>query len=517
MYNARAWPLSSGKRDASGLQMTGDHHSEAAVAAIRLRAMTGAALVVARGFVVRVIGFASYVVVARFVSPDEFGVFAFGASIVTAGGFLSDAGMAAALVRQPEEPEYADLRAVQGLQLAVSGSFAALAILLGALIGGSGLVVAVMVVSLPIATLRVPAMTLLERHLDYKPLVAVEVAETLAYSIFVTAAVVAGAGVWGLGLAVVVRAIFGTIALTRVGPVGFVLPSFDPGRVRPILRFGTKFQALGAIGVANEQIYNPAVTLIAGVGALGIWGMAYRLMQLPQLIFISLRRVSYPAMARLIGAGDDLRATVERSARLAAVGSGLVLVPLVGCSSALVPLVFGHRWAEAADILPGLCLGLMIGGPVSVAVAAYLLAANHAGVVLRSAILRVVTMLAVALSLLPIIGVVAMGLGYAAAAIVEAVVLGRAAALSLDARLGRALAPSCFSAIGAGAAGWVLTTALGVNLGSCVLGGVVSFSLFGGALWILSHDALMDAVQLLRQLSNRRSGDQLRQQPSAAG
>jgi O-antigen/teichoic acid export membrane protein len=478
--------------------------------------VTGAALVVARGFLVRLLGFASYVVVARFVSPEEFGVFTFGAAIVTAGQFLSDAGMAAALVRQPEEPEHADLRAVQGLQLAVSGSLATVALVIGALIGGDGLVVGAMVVSLPIATLRVPAMTLLERHLNYRPLVVVEVAETLAFSVFMIAAVVGGAGVWGLALAVVVRAIFGTIALTRVGPVGFVLPSVDPPRVRPILRFGAKFQALSAVGVANEQIYNPAVTAISGVGALGIWGMAYRILQLPQLIFVSLRRVSYPAIARLIGAGEDVRGTVERSARLAAVGSGLVLVPLVGSSTALVPLVFGDRWADAADILPGLCLGLMIGGPVSVAVAAYLLAANQAGVVLRSAILRVGTMLVVALSLLPVIGVVAMGLGYVAAATVEASVLGAAAARSLDVRLGRALLPCCLSAVGAGAAGWAVAVLLGVSVAGCVLGGAVSFSVFAGALWTLSHDALVDAVRIVRRLLGHRVGERLREQPSAS-
>jgi O-antigen/teichoic acid export membrane protein len=495
--------------------LTRDRDTEAVSADIRSRAVTGAALVVARGFLVRLLGFASYVVVARFVSPDEFGVFTFGAAIVTAGQFLSDAGMAAALVRKPDEPDHADLRAVQGLQLAVSGSLAGVALLVGAIAGGDWLVIAVMVLSLPVMTLRVPAMTLLERHLNYKPLVAVEVAETLAFSAFLVAAVVSGAGVWGLGLAVVVRAIFGTVALARVGPVGFVLPSVDPARVRPILRFGAKFQALGAVGVANDQVYNASVTAIAGVGTLGIWGMAYRMMQLPQLIFVSLRRVSYPAMARLIGAGGDVRTSVERSARLAAIGSGMVLVPLVGSSSALVPLVFGERWADAADVLPGMCLGLMIGGPVSVAVAAYLLAADQAGVVLKSAVLRVATMLAVALSLLPLVGVVAMGLGYLAAAIVEALMLGGAAARSLGVRLDRTLLPACVSAIAAGAAGWAVSAALGVDIAGCVAGGGAALALFAGALRALSHDALIDASRVVRKLVRRRSGHGLREQPSA--
>jgi O-antigen/teichoic acid export membrane protein len=484
-----------------------DDDVEAAPAAIRRRAVTGAALVVARGFVVRLLGFATYIVAARFVSPEEFGVFTLGAAVVLAGQFVSDAGMGAALVRRPEEPEHADLRAVQGLQLAISGSLAAVALLVGAAVGGDGLVVGAMVLSLPIITLRVPALTLLERHLSYKPLVVVEVAETLAYSAFVVVAVMAGAGVWGLALAVVVRAIAGTIAMTRVGPVGFVAPSLDPERLRPLVRFGAKFQAVGAVPVLNEQVFNAGVAAVAGIGTLGMWGLANRITQLPQLVFVSLRRVSYPAMSRLVGAGEDLRLTVERTARLTAVTSGLVLVPLVGSSSALVPLVFGARWSDAADILPGVCLGLIVGGPVSVAVAAYLLAADHAGLVLRAVILRVTTSLVLSLCLLPVIGVVALGIGYGTASIVEAALFAGAVRKAIGVRLGVALFRPCASAIVASVAGMAVTAVAGGGVASCAVGGLLSLGLFAAAVWILSRDVLVDAIRLVRQLVRRRSGD----------
>jgi polysaccharide transporter, PST family len=486
--------------------MTPEHERTAVAAAIKSRALTGAALVVARGVVVRLLGFASYVVVARFVSPREFGFFTLGAAVVTAGQFLADAGLAAALVRQKPEPTPQDLRAVQGLQLSVSASLAVVAALIGALIGGNALVVGVMISSLPIITLRVPAMALLERHLEYRPLVVVEVAETLAFSIFVIVAVLLGAGVWGLGLAVVVRAIVGTVALTAVGPVGFVRPTLDIERVRPILRFGAKFQAVGAVTAATDQIFNVAVATIAGVGVLGIWGLAYRIMLLPQIVFMSLRRVSYPAMARLIGTGEDLRTTVERTARLALVGTGLLLVPLVGSSSALVPIVFGERWADATDILPGISLGLMISGPVSVAVAGYLLAADEAGVVLRAVVLRVCGLLVVGLSLLPVVGVVALGLAYLASALFEAMVLRRAAARSLGVELVRTLLPGCLAAACAGAAGWAASTAMGVTIAACAVGGLGSLGLFLLMLWVFANDSLLDTLRVSRQLLERRPG-----------
>jgi O-antigen/teichoic acid export membrane protein len=231
---------------------------------------------------------------------------------------------------------------------------------------------------------------------------------------------------------------------------------------------------------------------------------------------MSLRRVSYPAMSRLVGAGEDLRETVERTAGLAAVSSGFVLVPLAGCAAALIPLVFGAPWTDAAVIVPGLCLGQLVGGPTSVAVAAYLLAADRAGVVLRSAILRVAAMLVVGLSLLAFIGVVGLGIGYAAAALVEALILASAARRALGVRLGRALAPSCLSAVLAGGAGMAITVAGGSDALSGAAGATISLGLFAAAVWMLNRDVLLDALRLIRSLVARRRGATPVEPPVAA-
>lgn len=473
---------------------------------IRRRALDGAVLVTLRGFVVRLIGLGTVVVTARFIAPDEFGIFALGNAMVVAGTLLSDAGMAASLVRGPSKPAAEDLRAVQAFGLLMGLGVVAIAFAIGLPFGRVGEVIAIMTISLPIIAARVPTLAMLERELEYRPVVVIEISETIAYSAFVVTALIAGAGVWGLAGAVVFRAAAGTFATSRV-PGGLVMPVWNFARLRPILRFGLQYQGISVVRVVSEQVFNAGVALIAGLATLGIWGIAARIVQIPQTVFESLRRVTFPAMARLNEAGEDLRVTVEKSAAVSGIVAGVVLLPVVGMAPTFIPLVFGSEWRDAADALPGVCLALVIGSPVSIAVAGYLLAAGHAGIVLKATIARAVVALAVILPLIASIGVTAIGIGYLVGALVEAAMLGRATRRAVGARLARSILPS--------AAGGVVSIGIGYLIGwrdnaEWPLGlaaGAASLAVFLAWLRVWAPEDIRHVRSLLRAgLKSRRRG-----------
>jgi O-antigen/teichoic acid export membrane protein len=81
-------------------------------------------------------------------------------------------------------------------------------------------------------------------------------------------------------------------------PDGVVRPRLGWSRIRPLLGFGARFQAVGVVNIVRDLGLNLGTVVIAGVSTLGLWNLAYRVMQLPYLLFSSLWRVSYPAMAR---------------------------------------------------------------------------------------------------------------------------------------------------------------------------------------------------------------------------
>jgi O-antigen/teichoic acid export membrane protein len=440
-------------------------------AEVRRRASRGALLLALRGIAIRGIGFVGSLVLARLLTPEDFGTVAFGTTLVVAVGLFTQAGIGASMLRRAEAPTRAELRALGGLQLVITATTVAIAA--GALLvldlGRPGEVVLVMLASLPITALRTPASIGLERNLSYSALTRVEVGEVLVFYGWAIAAVALGGGVMGFASAAIPRAIFGTVAMVLASPTGLVLPHFSLAPLRGMLGFGAKFQAVQLVHLGREQGLNVTIAAVGGLATLGIWSLGYRLLQVTFLVLESLARVSYPAMARLINAGEDPRPLMERAAGMAGVGMALLAVTTVAPSPAYVPLLFGDRWSEVAEILPWAVMGILISGPVSVGVSGYLLAVGEAGTVLRSVAVGAVTWIAGTIVLVPLAGAPGVGMAWVVAALAESNVLRRRAVRRSGARVLQAVYPSAAAAILGGWLGWAIADRMGADVGSLVL------------------------------------------------
>jgi O-antigen/teichoic acid export membrane protein len=474
------------------------------VGEVRRRATAGAFLLSLRGLGIRLIALAANLVIARLLAPADVGLVAIGATLVTFGDFIATAGMGASLIRHPRPPEPADLRSVVGFQFLVTGTLAVAVAVIAAPLGLGGQLAAVMVASLPLFAFRTPGVVMLERELRYGPLVVVELLDALVYAAWAVTTVALGWGVWGLATAVIARAVIGTVVLIRLSPVGVVAPSLDFGRLRPILGFGARFQAVGVVNLVRDQGFNIAIAAIAGVTVLGLWTLAYRVLQTLLLVFQGLWRVSYPAMARLMEAGENPRPIIERGVGIVALGSGLFLAPLAASGPALIPAALGARWADAADILPAACLGLMIVGPVSVSVAGYLYAEGDAGTPLRGALLHTAAQYVVAFALLPSLRGWALGLAGLAAGIVEAVVLGRAASRSSGARVVPPLLVPLLASCAAAGGGWALATTGHPTLPRAAAAAAVSAAVYLAIVGTLRPRLVADTAGLIRRAVRSR-------------
>ena len=265
-----------------------------------------------------------------------------------------------------------------------------------------------------------------------------------------------GFGVWGLASAVVARSVIGVLTMMRVGPLGFVRPRWSWRHVRPILGFGAKFQASALISIVRDQGLNVAVASIAGVAALGVWSLAWRILQVPILITNTALRVSYPAIARMLGAGKDPRSVIERGVAMVAVAMAVVLVGLAGFAPAGLPALLGEGWHDVPAVLLWSSLGLFLSAPILVPTIGYLYAAGHAGTMVWATLSHSVVWFAVTLPLLPVLGAPAVGVGWVPAGIVIAAIIGRRAAQLSGAAIVRNVAVPMTVAIVAGAAGWAL-------------------------------------------------------------
>ena len=261
---------------------------------MRRRAVTGAVVDAVRGMGVKVLGLLGTLVTARLLTPYEFGLVAFGTTLWVFGDFLSDGGVGQALIRRPEPPTKSELQALVAFQFGLDMILLVGVGLVMLPFGLLGQVTTVIVLSLPLGAFRTPSYILYERRLDYRPMAIVEIVETGVYYAWAIATISIGWGVWGLATAFVVRAAAGLTLLLILLPEGRVAPVPSWAKVRPLLSFGFRYQAVGVLHMVRDQGVNIAVATFGGVAMLGLWGVAWRIIQMPVALLAALWRVSFP-------------------------------------------------------------------------------------------------------------------------------------------------------------------------------------------------------------------------------
>jgi O-antigen/teichoic acid export membrane protein len=464
-------------------------------AELKRRASGGIFIVGSRGVAILLVGFIGNVVVARLLTPRDFGVVAIGMSLVLFASVISDGGLGAGLIRRVEPPAKEELQALTALQLALTIGLALATAVIAAPFGTIAWVTALMVSSTPLVALQVPGRILLERSLSYRPLALVEVLQVLTYHLWAIGLVVAGFGVWGLATATIARAAAGALIMARVCPTGVMRPHFSWRRIRPLLGFGARFQAASALWLVREQGMNASIAVIAGVSTLGLWTLARRLMELPFLLFESLWRVSFPTMSRLVANKEDVAPLIERVVAMAAVGTGTIVTALAGSAPGLVPGLFGEQWSEASSVVPAACLGLGIGGSVSVATVGYLYAVGDASAVLRAGAVQTIAWFVVTLPLLPLVGVSAVGLGWLISSVADAFVIGRATLKWTRVRLVRPLVVPLAVGVPSASIGWLIADLGGANLISGLVGGACSVLCFHAGLLVFRRQLLWETFR----------------------
>jgi hypothetical protein len=176
-------------------------------------------------------------------------------------------------------------------------------------------------------------------------------------------------------------------------------------------------------------------------------------------------------------------------------------------------LLFGSRWHEAGYVLAAASVALMIGAPLSLAVAGYLYAVGALQAVLRSAVLHTVVWIGLTLALLPVIGVTAVGVAHIPAAAVDAIVLGRAAKAASGARVARALPLPTSAAIVAGGIAFLVANVGQPSVGraaAAILIAVIGYgALLALAIVLSPSGRTAESVRRLRVLAKTRGRHRL--------
>jgi O-antigen/teichoic acid export membrane protein len=310
----------------------------------------------------QVLSFATSLVLARLVTPAEFGAFITGMIIIELGGTVAGSGMLAALIQRRDRLEEA---ANTALLATIGGGIAMALLQLAAspLIGAyfhSDLVTEVAAVTsgmLLLSTAAIVPNALLQRRFSFVRRAVVEPLSAITYGGVAIGACAAGMGTWGLVLGTYLSSVVtftSTWALARWRP----RPRLATVAMwRTLARFSRHIVASDFL--ERTVLVAPAALLgrFTGQSAVGNFGYAWRMAILPRSAAIDVGSfVLLPAFAAIADEAERFRAAYLRSLRvllIVVMPVSLILLPL---GPPLVSVLFGDQWRPAGDALSALCL-----------------------------------------------------------------------------------------------------------------------------------------------------------------
>lgn len=298
---------------------------------------------------------ATTMVLARALSPHDYGLIAMVTAVVGFFGMFVDPGLAAAAVQRPG----LSLQMVSalfwihaGIGLAILGVTAAVAPLIAWFYDEPRLLPITFVLSLAflLQSLGVQHHALLRRAMRFTALGAIDVCSILTGSLIGVSLAFAGGQYWALVAIPLVSSLFSTMLLWRTS-------AFVPGRpapaseIRSILRFGRDVTAFNALNYLARNLDNVLVGRYWGAHALGAYSRAYQLLLLPLTQISSpVAQVTTSALSSLQGDPERYRRYYLRALTAVAAATFPIIATLFALADELVAVVLGDQWTRVGPL-----------------------------------------------------------------------------------------------------------------------------------------------------------------------
>lgn len=296
----------------------------------------------------QLVTWASTVVVARILTPEDYGLLAMSTVFLGLITMLSEFGFGSAIVvlRDLTDDQVAQLNtAALAFGLIGFGVGCAAAWPLSAFFDAPALVPITIVMSAGfiITAFQVVPQALLQRDLRFKPLALIQGTQALVASVAAVVFAMAGLRYWTLVLGSLLSLLVHAGAIVALRPQAYGVPRLR--EIAPALRFSWRILAQRLAWYA----YNRADIMIAGrmLGsrALGAYSIAWSLANIPiEKVTVVVTRVTPAYFAAVQHDPAALRRYLLRITE----ALGLLVVPatvgLALVTPDLVPLVFGDKW-----------------------------------------------------------------------------------------------------------------------------------------------------------------------------
>jgi O-antigen/teichoic acid export membrane protein len=297
----------------------------------------------------------SAMVLARLLTPQDYGLIAMVAVITNFSYPFRNLGLSAATIQRPtiDDGQVSNLFWINvGLSVAIMFLTMAFAPIVAWFFKEPRLILITiaMAIGFIFSGLAIQHEALLKRQMRFFGLAASELTAMLAGTIAAIALAWWGAGYWALVGAYLVNGLSFTIGVWIACRWRPSLPVRNSG-VRSMLKFGRNLTGNNVLNYIARNIDNLLIGTVWGPTQLGLYSRAYQLLLLPlDQISAPIDGVAVTALSRVTDAPERYRAAYLRMLEKLAMLTMPVMALMIGTSDLLVRVLLGPQWMETGKI-----------------------------------------------------------------------------------------------------------------------------------------------------------------------
>jgi O-antigen/teichoic acid export membrane protein len=302
------------------------------------------------------LSFLIFVVTARLLVPEEFGVVAIAGAILQVGAVLLHRGLPDALI-QAVRLDDDQVRSALTLSILGGAAMAAVIILLAWPVGwlmGRDHFPPIMAALAPVLVIQgatLPLHAILRRRFEFRQIAVRTLGATALGGLAAIYLAGQGAGSWALVAQQWVASLVGALLIFRFSPVRPWPLRLSRDALEPLLAVARPVLVGGFLMQSTRRLDAVALGLFVTDHEVGLYFLVARLVLSVQLVTTySIGELGLVVLSRLQSDPHRLAAAIRRAFRLTAYACLLCFGGLVVTAGFLVPLLFGPEWADA--VLP---------------------------------------------------------------------------------------------------------------------------------------------------------------------
>ena len=311
------------------------------------------------------VSFVVGIVLARLLSPDEYGLIGILTIFITIFEIIIDGGFINALIRKQNAKEI-DYCTVFWTNLVLSVLMAAI------LYGGAGLIakffereeltalMRVMCVIVIINALALVQKARLTKELDFKTQTKVTIVSAVLSGVIGIWMAYAGYGVWALVAQQLSNSGFNTLLywiINRWWPkLQFSVESF-----RDMWDFGWKLMLSGIFNSLSSQLHSVVIGKVFSPATLGQYTRAFQFGNMFSGNLTSIvQRVSFPVLSTIQDDKVRLKDAYKRVIKVTVFPTFVLMLFLAAVAQPLITILIGEKWLQASYMLQIICFSMML-------------------------------------------------------------------------------------------------------------------------------------------------------------